>query len=452
MKKTISILLSALMIFSVLAPFSAFADSVTKTKVVDNVRYKYTVTDKEANLTHMEALGDQTKITIPSKLGGYPVRVLAHDCFATFPESEPEQVSPKVKTVEIPDSVKTIESNAFNNCIYIKTFKIGKGVTKIGDNAFFWCIGLKKFVISKDNKKYSSSHGNLLNKSKTVLIKYPGAKTKEDITLERTIKRIKTDAFRENNHLMSINFNNVEVVESDAVDMCYKLETMKFGKKMKDFHPGNYYYNIKLKSIEVPKKNKYYSSRGGVLYNKKKTKIIYYPHAKKGTKYTIPDTVTTIGQYAFYCNKNLKTVVLPKGLKVIGRLAFFEMQNLKSINLSDTKVTKICDHAFSGCPKLTEIKLPNTLKTIGKYAFSCHKIKNVVIPKNVETIDKHAFWSRDMESITILGNDTEITKSSFLYNYDSNGKRYYVTKLIAHKGSKAHELAEKYNIPFEELK
>ncbi|MBQ7203503.1 MAG: leucine-rich repeat domain-containing protein [Eubacterium sp.] len=448
MKKSISIILSVLMLLSVITPFTAFADAEIKTKVVDNVRYKYTVTDKEATLTHMEALGDQTKITIPSKLGGYPVRVLAHDCFATFPESEPEQVSPKVKTVVIPDSVKTINSGAFEMCRSIQTFIIGKGVTKISRDAFYWCTGLKKFVVSKENKKYSSPHGNLCNKSNTVLIKYPGAKTKEDITLDRTIKKIKENAFRPNTHLKSINFNNVEVVESDAVDMCNALETMKFGKRMKDFHPGNYFYNTKLKSIEVPKKNKYYSSRGGVLYNKNKTKLIYYPNAKKGTKFTIPETVTTIGKFALYCNSKLKTIVFPKGLKTIGRLSCFQMTNVETIDLKNTKVTKICDHAFAYCYKLTELKLPKTLETIGENAFANHKIKNVVIPKNVESIKKYAFSSYSMETIKIYGDNTKITKSSFL-KHDSTG---YIATIIAHKGSKAHELAEKYNIPFEELK
>ena len=432
---------------------SAFAATdTTKKTVVDNVEYRYTVENKEATLTYMKALDSRKEIKIASKLGGYPVRTLAQRFFTAEENADFEQRNPKVKTVVIPNSVKTIKPYAFQECIYIKTVKIGKGVTKIGKYAFFWCVGLKEFAVNKDNKKFASIDGNLVSKHKTILYKYPSAKTKADITLSRTVKTVKTDAIYPSYYIKSINFNNVEVVEPEAVQMCTALETMKFGKNLKSFSPNNYYYNTALKSITVSSENKHYSTSGGVLFNKKKTTLIYYPNKKSGTKYTIPKTVKTLGANAFYCNDRLKEIVFPSGLEKIGRLALFELQKVESVNLKNTKVTEIGNYAFDFCPKLSEIKLPETLKTVGIYAFSGHIAKNIVIPKNVETLGKYAFFSRNMETIKFLGDKTEFKKSSIGTEWDSKGKKYYVTTIIAHKGSNAHELAEKYNIPFEELK
>ena len=425
--------------------------SDVQTKVVNNIRYKYTVEDKKATIKHMQALGDETEISIPSKLGGYPVTTLNGYFFVNDIEADFEQAGQKVKTVVIPNSVKTVKAWAFAFCDKIETVKIGKGVTKIGKNAFWWCTGLKKFSVDKNNTKYASLNDNLVSKGKTVLYKYPEAKAYKNVTINRSIKKIKENAIHALPNLKSLNLNNVEVVEDGAIEYCTKLETIKFGKNMKSYSGANVFYNKSLKSITVPSNNKYFCSPGGVLYNKKKTKLILYPHKKSGTKYTIPKTVTTIGKFAFYCNNTLKTIVFPSNLKKIGRLGCFEFQKLESVNLKNTKLTEIADSAFAYCPKLSEIKLPKGLKKVGKYAFANHRAENVVIPKNVEEIGKYAFASNKMETIKILGDKTELTKSSFRSYTEGKEKKYYTT-IIAHKDSNAQKFAIENNIPFEELK
>ena len=78
-----------------------------------------------------------------------------------------------------------------------------------------------------------------------------------------------------------------------------------------------------------------------------------------------------------YENKNIKKVVIKKG------------------------VTAIADFAFKGCKKLKEIILPSTLKKIGAYAFEGCPIKNISIPKSVKSIEPGAFASSSIKSITI---------------------------------------------------
>ena len=78
-----------------------------------------------------------------------------------------------------------------------------------------------------------------------------------------------------------------------------------------------------------------------------------------------------------YENKNIKRVVIKKG------------------------VTAIADFAFEGCKKLKEIILPSTLKKIGAYAFEECPIKNITIPKSVKSIEPGAFAGSSIKSITI---------------------------------------------------
>ena len=71
-------------------------------------------------------------------------------------------------------------------------------------------------------------------------------------------------------------------------------------------------------------KNKKYSSQDGVLFNKNKTKLLYYPYGKKQTKYTVPSGVKSIGDYAFEEAGHLTNVILPYSVEKIGKCAFMD--------------------------------------------------------------------------------------------------------------------------------
>ena len=104
---------------------------------------------------------------------------------------------------------------------------------------------------------------------------------------------------------------------------------------------------------------------------------------------TIPDSVKEIRNEAFYNCKNLKTVILGKGVERIGYEAFYN----------------------SG---LESITIPDSVKTIGNEAFKdCENLKTVILGKNVETIGYEAFYNSGLESITISDSVKEINRSAF---------------------------------------
>ena len=108
-----------------------------------------------------------------------------------------------------------------------------------------------------------------------------------------------------------------------------------------------------------------YSSENGVLFNKDRTKIIVYPRGKENTSYTIPDGVTSVGEYAFlYCNA-LTNITISNSVTSIGDMAFRYCNSLKKVLCFGNNVT-LGSEAFSDCPSDMKIYVKNGLEGYDK--------------------------------------------------------------------------------------
>ena len=108
------------------------------------------------------------------------------------------------------------------------------------------------------------------------------------------------------------------------------------------------------------------------------------------TSVTIPDSVTSIGDYAFFATY-LTSVTIPGSVITIGECAFDASPCLMSVTIS-YGVTTIGDHAFSRCTELTSVVIPDSVTTIGDGAFEvCYELTSVVIPDSVTSIGDYAF-------------------------------------------------------------
>jgi len=110
---------------------------------------------------------------------------------------------------------------------------------------------------------------------------------------------------------------------------------------------------VSLKSIDVGEDNTEYSSEDGVLFDKNKTVLIHFP-AGKGGHYTIPDSVSSIGDHAFIKCARLTSVTIPDSVTSIEALAFRDCFGLRSVRIPDS-ITNIKMGAFSSCSNLTSI-------------------------------------------------------------------------------------------------
>ena len=113
--------------------------------------------------------------------------------------------------------------------------------------------------------------------------------------------------------------------------------------------------------------NAFYGSVAGVLFNKSLTTLIQCP-ARKAGSYTIPNSVTSIGGYAFLDCWDLLNVTIGNSVTSIGQAAFYNCTSLSSITLPNN-VTSIGNYAFSDCRGLTSVTIPNSVRSIGYGAF-----------------------------------------------------------------------------------
>ena len=128
---------------------------------------------------------------------------------------------------------------------------------------------------------------------------------------------------------------------------------------------------------------------------------------------SLPNTILSIGDYAFSDNINLTEVVLPEQLLKIGKYAF-SRTSIKNIRFPSS-LTSISEYAFFDNINLTEVVLPEQLLEIGKYAFSRTSIKNIRFPSSLTSIGESAFSRTKLCSIALPDNIEYIPYSCFAH-------------------------------------
>ena len=113
-----------------------------------------------------------------------------------------------------------------------------------------------------------------------------------------------------------------------------------------------------LTEIKVDSKNKKYSAKDGVLFNKKKSTLIMYPAGKKGNTYRVPSSVKTIAAYSFdgYPGQEIyakiKKLIMPKNIREIKGGAFYGV-TIKTIEFPGKRPNKMTKDIFSDTDKVT---------------------------------------------------------------------------------------------------
>ena len=169
-----------------------------------------------------------------------------------------------------------------------------------------------------------------------------------------------------------------------------------------------------LTDINVAADNPNFCSVDGVLFNKDQTTLVQYALGNTRTEFTVPNTVTAIGDRAFEGSVYLTAVTLPKTVNTIGASAFAECHYLTSFEVPKG-VTSISDHAFEYCIAMTGITLPNGITKIGASAFyGCTVLEDITLPNSVTSIGETAFWCcRGLKAINIPKGVSTIGKEAF---------------------------------------
>ena len=233
------------------------------------------------------------------------------------------------------------------------------------------------------------------------------------IDIPNSVTSIGDKAFKNCSGLTSVKiFNGVTNIGEEAFSDCKGLISISIPNSVTSIGTNAFLRCSNLISVTIDSDaiiNKTYSSSSTI-------QNIFRSQVKK---YIIGNSVTGIGNYAFY-RANLTSVKIGNRVTRIGYYAFEDCSSLTSITIPNT-VTSIGNGAFLGCKGLTSITIPNSVTNIGFAAFSgCSSLTSITIPNSVTHIGDTAFNAcTSLESITVdVNNPNYCSEDGVLFNKD----------------------------------
>lgn len=258
-----------------------------------------------------------------------------------------------LESITLPENLVTIGEGAFSACYDtdgqgmitgLGSITIPAKVTHIGKGAFSGSMNLKQITVSEGNTAYTSQDGVLFNKAKTELVAYPAGKAQTKYEIPAGVQKIGDNAFEGVENLAEVTFpSSLEEIGERGFYATFNLGNFTFPNSLKKI--GDYafaisgftevtipsgvtdigegaFYGGDFKAINVDAANTVYASEDGILFNKAKTELLFYPGDKIDVLYVIPSGVTEIGCGAFDGSNNIASIIVPKNVTRIKRDAF----------------------------------------------------------------------------------------------------------------------------------
>lgn len=309
----------------------------------------------------------------------------------------------EIRFVKILDGVTSIGSYVFDGCSNMESVSIPASVQKINQGAFRYCESLTEVRLPEGLTSISNTC-------------FCGCSQLSKINIPSTVKVICSSAFAKCYNLGITDLPaGLEKIEANAFSAMRVMDEMYIPKSVTEIDPTAFNNCTSMMSIEVSPENPAYTAHCGVLYSKDYKTLVYRPAALSG-EYTVLDSVTEIGNYAFNSNEKMTGVKLPNGLVKIG------------------------DDAFKNCVKLESIEIPNSVKRIGTGAFNNCGIKTLTIPKSVERVG--GGLALDCNKLTIASVYNKNCVFEGTYTFPKN------VTIYGYKGSTAEQYAKKHENPF----
>ena len=328
-----------------------------------------TVTDcdssvTKANIPHtikgvtVTSIGDQafynctslTSVTIPDSVTSIGDRAF-RCCISLTSVTIPDSVTSigeeafygcwDLTRLTIPGSVTSIDKDAFCFCSSLTSVTIPDSVTSIGDSAFYGCESLTSVTIPDSVTSIGSCA-------------FYGCASLTSVTIPDSVTSIGGSAFYDCSSLTSVTIpDSVTSIGDYAFYGCESLTSVTIPDSVTSIGNCAFASCTSLTGIWVAEGNSHYANdASGVLFNKDKTTLVQCPGAFAA--YTVPNSVTSIGEYAFSHCTSLTSVTIPNSVTSIGEHAFSYCTSLTSVTISDS-VTSIGEYAFYDCTSLTDV-------------------------------------------------------------------------------------------------
>ena len=295
--------------------------------------------------------------------------------------------------VELPGGLTEIGNGAFQECSSLSGIEIPSGVTNIGELAFADCSSLKSIDLPKGITKIPFGM-------------FGGCNDLASIKIPDGVRSIGTYAFEYCSSLTGIELPDGLTNIGSSAFWVSGLTSITIPATVTDIGDLVFSECDRLTNISVDEANANYSSLGGVLFDKGKTKLMCYPGGKTGS-YQVPAGVTDIERCAFYCCGGLTDLELPAEVNAIGAYAFYGCLNLSKISVDEANTTysSVDGVLFNKdkteiicCPgaKMGQYRVPDGVTKICADAFeTCHRLTGIEIGAGVTEIEEGAFWGSD---------------------------------------------------------
>ena len=326
-------------------------------------------------------------------------------------------------SLTIPESVTFVDNGAFSCCKSLTSLTIPKSVTTIGDNTFFGCSSLTSLTIPNSvtsigksafedcssltsltipNSVTSIGCGAFCGCTSFTSLTIPNSVTSIDnaafgrcfkltsLTIPNSVTSIRFGLCRDCSSLTSLTIpDSVTFIGNRAFEGCSSLTSLTIPKSVTTIE-SNPFIGLKL---HLDNQSPHFYVEDNVLFTADKSQLIAYCSSQ--TSYSIPNSVTSIGDSAFLCCSSLTSLTIPDSITSIGYRAFYKCTSLTSLTISNS-VTSIGDYAFENCSSLTSLTIPNSVTSIGYRAFSgCESLTSLTIPNSVTCMGEGALYECD---------------------------------------------------------
>ena len=289
-------------------------------------------------------------------------------------------------------------SNDFNRLLNapfdIENYTIRAGTLVICNNAFFGCSSLKSIIIP----------GNVLRIGDFA---FEGCSIRE-IVIPDSVVSIGNRIFSDCTELEKISIpSTIKCIGDEAFYNCRSLQTITIPEGVVKIG-RNPFARSAVSNIICD--SDFYETNGIALYDKGRHSLISVLAQEK--KFVIPDSVTAIGDAAFF-DSSIQSLIIPNSVTSIGGDAF-AFSSIQTISIPDS-VALIGRSAFRFSP-IKSIRLSNNLKCIGAFCFNSTHLQEVVIPDGVTEIESQAFsCCLNLEKV-VIPNSVSIIGDAVFYN------------------------------------
>ena len=328
--------------------------------------------------------------------------------------------------VILPDTLTEIGSHAFAKCTALTEIDLNEGLSTIEDRGFEDCTALKRVFIPISvedglvsytyNPSSNKAWGIFNNCRELTTVEFAEGTTRihsglfggsglKEITFPESVTEIGMYAFANCESLEEINFSDsMKRIEERAFSNCTSVKKLDFPENINYIGAHSFDSDGALTEVSIPLNwqnvDIYYEYNSGdhnawgifngcsslktVNFAEGTTYIHGGMFAGSGlTEIDLPDTVATVGDYAFSNCRSLNSFITGSSLQSIGENTLANCTSLKDLEFLD-QLASIGEGAFYGCTGFTELDLPETLSEIGTEAFgNCTSLKKVILPVTV---------------------------------------------------------------------